>query len=145
MTKITHVKITHYMMIRKKMQIKAEMLVAASATFHAILTKYDRRAIYNLRRTGCRQLNVYLNQINRFIKNGSNKFLFKIDKIFSLRFNATFHWIQIDIFIVVNKYLIDSIKKYSMFPFNWITSIFFFGVFEISDSEKSEEKSLGIL
>ena len=41
----------------------------------------------------------------------SNKFLFEMDKHFSLRFNVTFHWIQIDILIVVNKYLIDSIKK----------------------------------
>ena len=26
----------------------------------------------------------------------------------------------LDIFIVVNRYLIDSIEKYSMIPFNWI-------------------------
>ena len=37
--------------------------------FHAISTKHDWRAIYNCRRTECHQLNVYLNQINRFIKN----------------------------------------------------------------------------
>ena len=40
------------------------------------------------------------------------------------------HWIQIDIFIVVNKYLIDSIKKYLMFPFNWMNSIFFLSAFD---------------
>ena len=35
--------------------------------------------------------------------------LLEIDKILSLRFNVTFYWIQISIFIVVNEYLIDLI------------------------------------
>ena len=49
----------------------------------------------------------------------SNKFLFEINKIFSLRFNATFRLIhQVDIFVVVNKSLVDSIKKYSVLLFN---------------------------
>ena len=50
-------------MTRKKTQIKAAMLAAPSLAFHTILTKHDWRAIYNC------QLNVYLNQSNRFIKN----------------------------------------------------------------------------
>ena len=29
----------------------------------------------------------------------------------SMQFNVTFYWVQIDIFIVVDKYLINSIKK----------------------------------
>ena len=45
-----------------------------------------------------------------------NKFLFGIDKIFSLRLNATFHWIQIDIFIIVNKYLLIPLKKNQFSP-----------------------------
>ena len=40
--------------------------------------------------------------------------LFEIDEVFSLRFNATFHWIQINIFIVVNKYL-SQIKNIQCF------------------------------
>ena len=44
------------------------MLAVPSSAFHAISTKYDSRAIYNCRRTGCCQLYVYLNQINYFIK-----------------------------------------------------------------------------
>ena len=84
-------------MIRKIPQIHAAMLAACIC------------AIYKTQRTGCRQLNFYFIQINRFIKNVSNKLLFEIDKIFLLRFNATFYWIQINIFIIVNKYLADSI------------------------------------
>ena len=69
MTKVTHVKITHYLDDTKKKQIKAAMLAAPSSAFHTISTERDWCAIYNCRRTGCRQLNVYLNQINHFIKN----------------------------------------------------------------------------
>ena len=45
------------------------MLAALSPTFHAILTKHDWRGIYDCQRTGRRQLNVQLNQINPLIKN----------------------------------------------------------------------------
>ena len=65
---------------------------------------------------GAVNLFIYLNRI----KGLSNKFLFVIDKIFSLRFKAAFHWIQINIFIVVNEYSVDSMKKHSMFSFNGI-------------------------
>ena len=32
-------------------------------------------------------------------------------KILSLQLNATYHWIKINIFIIINKYLIDPIKN----------------------------------
>ena len=51
---------------------------------------------------------IYSTQLYLLFECFSNKFLFEIDKILSLRFNVTLHWIQIDIFVVVDKYLIDS-------------------------------------
>ena len=119
---ITQIQITlHRWYENKKTQIKAAMLAAPLPTFHAILTKHDWLDIYNCQRTGCRQLNFYSNQINRFIKNVFQINLYlKSIKFSHCRFNATFHWIQIDISDVVNEYSIDSIKKYSMISFNWI-------------------------
>ena len=56
---IAQVKITHYIDdTERKTQINAAMRAAPSPAFHAISTKYEWRAIYNCRRTGCRQLNV---------------------------------------------------------------------------------------
>ena len=40
MTKITHVKIIHYIDYTKKTQIKSAMLAALSPAFHAISTKH---------------------------------------------------------------------------------------------------------
>ena len=65
---------------------------APCPVFHAISTKHDCRAIYNCRRTACRQLNVYLNQINRFIKNISQiNFYLK-----SIKFS---YWVSMQRFI----------------------------------------------
>ena len=90
MTKITHVKITHYPDDTKKTQMKA----APSPAFHTISTEHDWRAIYNCRRTGCRQLNVHLNQINRFIKNVFSINFYSKSIKFSHRkvLNQTFGW-----------------------------------------------------
>ena len=54
--------------------------------------------------------------------------------MFSFRFNATFYWNQINIFIVVNKSFVDSIKEYLMFHINWFHWIFFFSVKYLAES-----------
>ena len=92
-TNTAHVKITHYIDdTERKTQINAAMRAGPSPAFHAISTKQNWRAIYNCRRTGCRQLNVQLNQINRFIKN-----VFQIN--FFLKSIKFSHWSSMKRFI----------------------------------------------
>ena len=70
--------------------------------FTQFLIKHEWRAIYNL---ADRVPSIkFLFESNKpfYWKCLSNKFLFKIGKIFLLRFNTMCHWIQINIFIVVN-------------------------------------------
>ena len=95
MTKITHAKITHYIDDTKKYAIEYSN---ACRTF----TGFPRD--FQLNTTDAPSTTIGGHPFHW--KCLSNKFLFEIDKIFSLPFNATFHWIQIDIFIVVNKHLV---------------------------------------
>ena len=45
----------------------------------------------------------------------SNKSLFEEQDIFSLQFDTTPHWDQINIFIIANKYLVDtSLQKFNI-------------------------------
>ena len=82
---ITQVKTTDYIDGTKTTQINVAILAAPPPAFCVIFS---------------------LTRLTRII------FLFKRDEIFSLQFNATYHWIQVNIFIIVNKYLIESIESF---------------------------------
>ena len=100
------------------MQLNAAMFVAPSPAFHAITN--STRLTRHLELSADRMpLIKSLFQLNKpFHPKCLTIFSFEMDKILSLQLNVTYHWIEINIFIRANKYLVNSIKKFSMFPFN---------------------------
>ena len=70
-------------------------------------------------------------------------FYFKSIKFFSLRFDATFPWIQINIFIVSNEYLVDSIKNIKFWHvIEAITS--FYSVYHPYENSRKSWTSLAV-